>query len=81
MEEAGVWNGEAIEGFVVQTHWAKYPFGDSAKDGQRRAFWVKDESDRLGGDMEDVSQFPALMVVLRYVLGKLPPTSFAVILV
>lgn len=30
--ETGMWNGEAIEGFVVRTHLAEYPFGENAKD-------------------------------------------------
>ena len=31
MGQTGVWNGEAIEGFVVRTQLVDYPFGESAR--------------------------------------------------
>ena len=30
--ETGIWNGEAIEGFVVRTHLVEYPSGENTRD-------------------------------------------------
>ena len=30
--DTGIWNAEAIEGFIVHTHLVDYPFGESARD-------------------------------------------------
>ena len=61
--ETGIWNGEAIEGFVVRTHLAKYPFGESAqaatpyKPGSTLFFKVKfDEPYMMYRDWREITK-------------------------